>query len=122
MKNIFVAHNHVRNGTTNSLGEDLVLVEEPNVLPLVWPLRYIIATHPGKDGVVCLAKVKTVNGKYLAFVKLYKVPMKHLIYHSIPFHILNVVYLSFMRILRIFLFFCYHCMQNLRSGRPVLNI
>lgn len=37
--------------TASLLKGDLVLVEEPNIPPIVWPLGRFITTHPGKDEV-----------------------------------------------------------------------
>ena len=43
---------------------DVVLVAEPNQLRGVWPLRRIVFTHPGQDGLVRAVKVRTQHGEY----------------------------------------------------------
>jgi len=61
----------------NLLANDLVIVEEPNVPPLTWPLARVLVTYPGKDGVVRSAKVKTSKGEYVRpTLKLYKLPIE----------------------------------------------
>ncbi|GFS75999.1 DUF5641 domain-containing protein, partial [Nephila pilipes] len=44
---------------------DIVLVEDINKRPLLWPLAKIIEIFPVRDNVVRLAKVKTDNGIFL---------------------------------------------------------
>lgn len=43
----------------------LVLLKEPNVQPLCWPMGRVIETFPGPDGVVRVAKIKTAKGTYI---------------------------------------------------------
>jgi hypothetical protein len=43
---------------------DLVLLREDNTTPLQWPTAVIIKTHPGKDGVVRVATLKTPKGEF----------------------------------------------------------
>jgi hypothetical protein len=41
---------------------ELVLLHEDNTTPLQWPTAIITETHPGKDGVVRVATLKTFKG------------------------------------------------------------
>ncbi|XP_073986112.1 uncharacterized protein [Rhodnius prolixus] len=50
--------------TANLKADDLVIVEEPNVPQRTWPLARVVETHPGKDGVVRVATIKTGSGIY----------------------------------------------------------
>ena len=43
---------------------DIVILHEDNVIPAKWPLGKVITTHPGKDGLTCVATVKTSCGEY----------------------------------------------------------
>lgn len=40
---------------------DLVLFREDNILQSSWPLARVIETYPGKDDIVCSAKIKLPN-------------------------------------------------------------
>lgn len=54
---------------------DIVVINEPNVPPLGWPLGRIVETFPGSDQVVRSAKVRTGTGEYVRpAVKLYRLP------------------------------------------------
>lgn len=44
--------------------DDVVIIVDPNLPRNCWPKGRIIATHPGKDGRIRSATVKTVNGVY----------------------------------------------------------
>lgn len=55
---------------------DLVVLEEPNSPPLMWPLGRISAVFPGRDGVVRRALVKTSSGTFeRPAVKLFRLPV-----------------------------------------------
>ncbi|KAG8232856.1 hypothetical protein J437_LFUL012660 [Ladona fulva] len=41
---------------------NLVLIQEPNAPPLVWPLGRVIATFPGEDGIVRVVQLRTTKG------------------------------------------------------------
>ena len=43
---------------------DIVLLKEDNIVPTQWPIARITEVHPGKDGLVRVAMVKTANGIY----------------------------------------------------------
>lgn len=43
---------------------DLVLLKEDNVPPLKWPLARVVSTHPGRDGRVRVATVRTSSSSY----------------------------------------------------------
>lgn len=62
---------------TNIQPGALVLLQEDNTAPLHWPLGRIIDVHPGLDGVVRVASVKTARG-------IYKRPVKKL--SLLPIH------------------------------------
>lgn len=47
-----------------SVGQ-VVLVNEPHVAPLIWPLAVITEIFPGKDGVCRVVRVKTRSGEYI---------------------------------------------------------
>lgn len=40
----------------------LVILREDNIPPMLWPLGRIVAVHPGTDGIVRAATVKTLRG------------------------------------------------------------
>ncbi|XP_057339521.1 uncharacterized protein LOC130677020 [Microplitis mediator] len=42
----------------------LVLISEDNLPPLQWPVGRVITVHPGRDGVVRAATIKTAKGEY----------------------------------------------------------
>lgn len=55
---------------------DLVLLRQPNVPPTVWKLGRIVSVHPGEDGVVRVATVRTRDGVYKRpVVKLARLPV-----------------------------------------------
>lgn len=55
---------------------DLVVVEEPNSMPLQWPLGRITQVFPSSDGTVRKVEVQTTSGKYLrSALKLYRLPI-----------------------------------------------
>ena len=43
----------------------IVLVKEPNLPPLHWPLGIITDVYPGKDNITRVVKVKTQSGSYV---------------------------------------------------------
>lgn len=43
---------------------DVVVLKEDSILPTKWPLAKVIQVHPGQDGLVRVATVKTENGTY----------------------------------------------------------
>ena len=43
---------------------NVVLVAEPNQPRGIWPLRRIVSTHPGQDGMVRAVTVRTQYGEY----------------------------------------------------------
>jgi len=50
--------------TRNMSVGDLVLVRDTSPLPTEWPLARVTAVHPGKDGLVRVATIKTNTGIY----------------------------------------------------------
>ncbi|KAL1109925.1 hypothetical protein AAG570_014132 [Ranatra chinensis] len=63
--------------TPNLQPGDLVLLEEANTPPLIWPMGRILKTHPGRDGVVRRVLVQTSSGNYLRpAVKIYRLPLE----------------------------------------------
>ena len=50
--------------TRNISVGDLVLVRDTSPLPTEWPLARVAAVHPGKDGLVRVATIKTNTGIY----------------------------------------------------------
>jgi len=51
---------------------DLVIMRDENIPPVCWPMARIEAVHPGADGVVRTATVKSAKGTYKrAASKLY---------------------------------------------------
>ena len=55
----------------------MVVVKEDNLPPLHWKLGRIIATHPGPDGIIRVATVKTDMGEYKRCIKrLCPLPME----------------------------------------------
>ena len=47
----------------------MVVVKEDNLPRLYWKLGRIIATHPGPDGIIRVATVKTDTGEYKRCIK-----------------------------------------------------
>ena len=43
---------------------DIVILQEENLIPTKWPLARVLEVHPGKDGLVRVATVKTSSGIY----------------------------------------------------------
>ncbi|XP_031328450.1 uncharacterized protein LOC116159581 [Photinus pyralis] len=65
------------NKTTNIRENALVLIKDEQKTPLFWPLGRIIEVHPGTDGVVRVATVKTSHGIYKRpVVKLCPLPIQ----------------------------------------------
>ncbi|KAL1139072.1 hypothetical protein AAG570_009133, partial [Ranatra chinensis] len=63
--------------TPNLQPGDLVLLEEADTPPLIWPMGRILKTHPGRDGVVRRVLVQTSSGNYLRpAVKIYRLPLE----------------------------------------------
>ncbi|XP_073995272.1 uncharacterized protein [Rhodnius prolixus] len=50
--------------TTNLKVGDMVLLKDLHTWPLQWPLARVISIHPGPDGIVRVATVKTAQGVY----------------------------------------------------------
>ncbi|XP_073979066.1 uncharacterized protein [Rhodnius prolixus] len=50
--------------TTNLKVGDMVLLKDLHTWPLQWPLARVISIHPGSDGIVRVATVKTAQGVY----------------------------------------------------------
>ena len=44
--------------------EDIVVIREDGLVPLQWQLARIKEVHPGHDGIVRVATVKTQTGTY----------------------------------------------------------
>ena len=51
-------------GRPLSIGQ-VVLVDEPNLSPLNWPLAVITELFPGSDGITRVVRIKTKNGSYV---------------------------------------------------------
>ncbi|GFW34113.1 DUF5641 domain-containing protein [Trichonephila clavipes] len=65
-----------KSGTSNIKTEDVVIIKEDNHLPpSVWPLRKVISTHPGKDGIVRVVTLKTKGLYQRPIVKLCILPV-----------------------------------------------
>ena len=43
---------------------DLVLLQEESIVPTKWPLARVVNIHPGRDGLVRVATIKTKTGVY----------------------------------------------------------
>jgi hypothetical protein len=43
---------------------DLVLLQEESIVPTKWPLARVVKIHPGRDGFVRVATIKTKTGLY----------------------------------------------------------
>ena len=57
-------YNQWRRQSKNLEVGDIVLLKEDNIVPTQWPIARITEVHPGKDGLVRVATVKTVKGIY----------------------------------------------------------
>lgn len=56
----------------------LLLLKEDCVPPLQWTLGRVIAVHPGKDGIVRVAIVKTSTGEFKrSIAKLCPLPIEN---------------------------------------------
>jgi hypothetical protein len=57
---------------------DLVLVHEPNTIPLLWCLARVKSTFPGKDGVVRVVHLRTAKGTLTRpAVKVFPLPIEN---------------------------------------------
>lgn len=57
---------------------DLVIIKEDNLPVMVWKLGRVIGIHPGKDGVVRVAEIKTATGEIKrSFSKICPLPADH---------------------------------------------
>jgi len=59
--NRFTKWNHPSRNITVG---DLVILKDDSPLPTSWPLARVIGVHPGGDGFVRVATVKTISGTY----------------------------------------------------------
>ena len=59
---------HSGDGTQIKIGT-LVTIKEDDLPPMQWSLGRVIAVHPGDDGAIQVATVKTANGTYKRCVK-----------------------------------------------------
>ena len=50
--------------TRNIRVGDVVVLQEDKLVPTKWPIARVIETHPGKDGLVRVATVRTATGTY----------------------------------------------------------
>ena len=57
-------HNKWNFPSRNIQVDDIVVLQEDNLVTTKWPLAKVIQVHPGKDGLVRVATVKTSNGIY----------------------------------------------------------
>ena len=57
-------YNQWRHQSKNLETGDIVLLKEDGIVPTQWPIARITEVHPGKDGLVRVATVKTVKGIY----------------------------------------------------------
>lgn len=64
--------------TSNLKEDDLVIIKDDNLPPLLWKLGRVSQLHPGVDGVVRVVTVRTKVNTLLKrqVVKLYRLPMK----------------------------------------------
>ncbi|GFY72583.1 integrase catalytic domain-containing protein [Trichonephila inaurata madagascariensis] len=46
----------------NLRGNQLILLKDPNIKPLDWPIRHILQVFPGNEGLVTVVYVKTSSG------------------------------------------------------------
>jgi len=58
--------------------DDVVIIKEDNAPPTKWKLGVIINVHPGKDGIVRVATVRTATGNEMRrpVVKLCRLPVQ----------------------------------------------
>lgn len=62
---------------TNLNQDDLVIVHNPNAPPTQWLLGRVVETHPGRDGIVRVATVRTKDGHLKRpTVKLCRLPIQ----------------------------------------------
>lgn len=68
---------------------DLVIIKDDNIPPIKWNLARVINTHPGKDGIVRVATVRTANGTQInrPIIKLCRLPVEGL--NSVEAHMLQ---------------------------------
>ena len=52
------------NPSRNLCPGDLVLLQEESIIPTKWPLARVVKVHPGRDGFVRVATIKTKTGLY----------------------------------------------------------
>ena len=52
------------NPSRNLCPRDLVLLQEESIVPTKWPLARVMKVHPGRDGFVRVATIKTNTGLY----------------------------------------------------------
>ena len=57
-------HNKWKHPSRNIQVGDIVILQEDNLIPTKWPLARVVHVHPGNDGFVCVATVKTSTGIY----------------------------------------------------------
>ena len=50
--------------TRNICVGDVVVLLEDKLIPTKWPIARVVETHPGKDGLVRVATMKTATGTY----------------------------------------------------------
>ena len=43
---------------------DIVILNEDGIVPMKWPLARVAKVHPGSDGFIRVATVKTAKGSY----------------------------------------------------------
>ncbi|XP_035920072.1 uncharacterized protein LOC118517729 [Anopheles stephensi] len=56
---------HINNAPVKLEINQLVIIQEDNLHPTVWPMGRITALHPGKDGVVRVVTLRTAGGNKL---------------------------------------------------------
>ena len=44
---------------------DIVILNEDGIVPMKWPLARVAKVHPGSDGFIHVATVKTAKGSYI---------------------------------------------------------
>ena len=57
-------HNKWKHPSRNIQVGDIVILQEDNLIPTKWPLAKVVHVHPGNDGFVRVATVKTSTGIY----------------------------------------------------------
>lgn len=73
----------------------LVVVKEDNAPPMHWQLAIIEATHPGQDGLVRVATVRTSNGSFKRPIsKLCPLPVVHDydVWYDYLFHLCTIIF------------------------------